>query len=264
MRAFLVAFLDVLYTARQRRASSVFGGEQGPPFSPTGASFSAGASSSLSRRHLRSIHPNLPAVDEVLETPSSFVLLTKHFPRTLAAYLRTGSMRSESDEAKLFVLYQCLQCLHFLHERGMVHGNLKTRNVMVTGNQWVYLTGLQCPAVPPPIDTAHSQQDSALMRWSATPSHSHTAAHAASDTCDMGRTDACRVLWLCPGCAATSATSTTSWSSTASSALHHHPLHLSPPLCSGSGADHASALPVCRPGVKRVPRTLRIIRSSRG
>ena len=166
VRAFLTAFLDILYTARQRRASSVFMGEQGTPHLPHWPA--AASSSTLSRRHLRSIHPNLPAIDEVMETPTSFVVLTKHFPRTLAAYLRTGSMRTESDEAKLFVLYQCLQCLSFLHERGMVHGDLKTRNVMVTGNQWVYLTGMLCPAVPRPIDTAHSKQDSPLMRWSTT------------------------------------------------------------------------------------------------
>ena len=165
-RTFLASFLDTLYTVRQRRASSIIIPDGATSLSSLLSSHPQNSSSSLSRRHLRSIHPNLPAIDEVMETESAYVVLMRHFPRTLAAFLRTGSMRSESDESKLFLLYQCLHCLSFLHERAIVHGDLKTRNVMVTGNSWVYLTGLQCPAVPRPVE-AYRREDSALMRWSA-------------------------------------------------------------------------------------------------
>ena len=165
-RRFLSAFLDVLYTARQRRASSVSLADI--TADALSSSLPSSSASSLSRRHLRSIDPNLPAIDEVLDSASgAVVLLSRHFPRSLAAFLRTGAIGSESEESRLFLLYQSLHCLSFLHERRVVHGDIKTRNLMVTGNLWLYLVGLHCPAaLPAPLTDPAITEDSALMRWS--------------------------------------------------------------------------------------------------
>ena len=165
-RRFLTTYLDVLYTARQGRSVSLSGADDNTALaSLTISSASPTTPAAPIRRHLRSIHPNLPAIDEVIETDSAFVLLSKYFPRSLAACLRQSGLSGESDECRLLIVYQLLQCVSFLHSRHIVHGRLSTSNLMLTGNNWLYLTSLQCPASLPRPLSSTSATESALLRW---------------------------------------------------------------------------------------------------
>ena len=167
-RDFLTAYLDVLYTARQGRSASLSAAaddDNTALASLTTSSASSVATTTPNRRHLRSIHPNLPAIDEVIETDVAFVLLSKYFPRSLAACLRQSGLSGESDESRLLIVYQLLQCVSFLHNRHIVHGRLSTSNLMLTGNHWLYVTSLHCPATLPRPLSPTSTTESALLRW---------------------------------------------------------------------------------------------------
>ena len=161
---FLTAYVDVLFTARQGSTGTA---DDDTALATLTASSSISPTSSAApvRRHLRSIHPNLPAIDEVIETDTAFVVLSKYFPRSLAACLRQSGLSGESDECRLLIVYQLLQCVCFLHSRRIVHGRLNTSNLMLTGNHWLYVTSLHCPAsLPRPLSPA-STVESALLRW---------------------------------------------------------------------------------------------------
>jgi len=167
-RRFLTAYLDVLYTARQGSSALLSAADDDNTALAsltTASSASAGTSTTPIRRHLRSIHPNLPAIDEVIETDTAFVLLSKYFPRSLAACLRQSGLSGESDECRLLIVYQLLQCVSFLHSRHVVHGRLSTSSLMLTGNHWLYLTSLHCPATLARPLSSTSNIESALLRW---------------------------------------------------------------------------------------------------
>ena len=101
----------------------------------------------------------------MLETDTAFVLLSKYFPRSLAACLRQSGLSGESDECRLMIVYQLLQCVSFIHSRHIVHGRLSTSSLMLTGNHWLYVTSLHCPATLPRPLSSTSTTESALLRW---------------------------------------------------------------------------------------------------
>lgn len=69
---------------------------------------------------------------------SPIFLVRQYFPYNL--YDRLSTRPFLSDLEKLWVIYQLMRAVEEAHEEGVVHGDLKPENVMVTSWNWVILT----------------------------------------------------------------------------------------------------------------------------
>jgi phosphoinositide-3-kinase, regulatory subunit 4 len=69
---------------------------------------------------------------------SPVFLVRQYFPSNL--YDRLSTRPFLSDLEKLWVIYQLMRAVEEAHEEGVVHGDIKPENVMVTSWNWIVLT----------------------------------------------------------------------------------------------------------------------------
>jgi phosphoinositide-3-kinase, regulatory subunit 4 len=69
---------------------------------------------------------------------SPVFLVRQYFPANL--YDRLSTRPFLSDLEKLWVIYQLMRAVEEAHEEGVVHGDIKPENVMVTSWNWIVLT----------------------------------------------------------------------------------------------------------------------------
>lgn len=69
---------------------------------------------------------------------SPIFLVRQYFPYNL--YDRLSTRPFVSDLEKLWIIYQLMRAVEEAHEEGVVHGDLKPENVMVTSWNWIVLT----------------------------------------------------------------------------------------------------------------------------
>lgn len=65
-------------------------------------------------------------------------LIRQYFPYNL--YDRLSTRPFLSDLEKLWVIYQLMRAVEESHEEGVVHGDIKPENIMVTSWNWIVLT----------------------------------------------------------------------------------------------------------------------------
>lgn len=90
-------------------------------------------------------YPNLLPYQMWIKSSSRFksaaspvYLIRQYFSSNL--YDRLSTRPFLNDIEKLWILYQLFKCLEICHEHGIVHGDIKPENVMVTTSNWVILT----------------------------------------------------------------------------------------------------------------------------
>jgi phosphoinositide-3-kinase, regulatory subunit 4 len=69
---------------------------------------------------------------------SPVFLVRQYFPANL--YDRLSTRPFLSDLEKLWVIYQLMRAVEEAHEEGVVHGDIKPENIMVTSWNWIVLT----------------------------------------------------------------------------------------------------------------------------
>lgn len=86
-------------------------------------------------------HPNIAEIYEVLDLPAGLRLVFEWAPGKTAAQLLREKGRLSLDEAKALLAPVC-EALAAAHGRGVVHGGLKPRNLMVSADGGVKLLDL--------------------------------------------------------------------------------------------------------------------------
>lgn len=86
-------------------------------------------------------HANLYPVSSVIETSSHFVLIYGNFLENTLNDCVTYSpaIMDKSYNKILFVVYQLLQLVKTLHERGLLLGNISLDDIFITDNLWLQI-----------------------------------------------------------------------------------------------------------------------------
>eukprot|EP00004_Rigifila_ramosa_P022837 TRINITY_DN6324_c0_g2_i1.p1 TRINITY_DN6324_c0_g2~~TRINITY_DN6324_c0_g2_i1.p1 ORF type:complete len:1452 (+),score=316.33 TRINITY_DN6324_c0_g2_i1:333-4688(+) len=99
------------------------------------------------------LHPNLPSIRQVIsngETNTTYIVFEQS-PFTLESTLCFSASFLEDPMRKLFLIYQLLHAVNFLHLRGIAHGAIKPTNILIDRFLWLTLTGFRCPkSIEPP------------------------------------------------------------------------------------------------------------------
>lgn len=84
-------------------------------------------------------HPNLYPITGCIETTSHYVLVYGHYLANSLADCITYSpaILDKSYNKPLFIIYQLLQLIKTLHDRGLFLGNIGLDDVFVTENMWL-------------------------------------------------------------------------------------------------------------------------------
>ena len=85
---------------------------------------------------------NLMGIRKIVETDKAGYLYRQYFINNL--HSRMGTRPFLSDIEKMWISYQLIKALHECSRSGIVHGDLKLENVMVTSWNWIYLTDFAC------------------------------------------------------------------------------------------------------------------------
>ncbi|CAG8476604.1 12165_t:CDS:10 [Acaulospora morrowiae] len=104
--------------------------------------------------------PNLIDVFAVLESDRAYYFIAPYRGTTLQDLLKYSSGVLNSNVKKSFILYQLLRTVQNLHKRGVIHGGLKTSNILVDENLWITLTGFEC-SVPTTVGGSDQVSQSA-------------------------------------------------------------------------------------------------------
>ena len=75
-------------------------------------------------------HPGIVTIHDVLESEGSVYIVMEHLPGATLELLHKFP-RLSSFEAKVGILIRILEALHYAHGRGVVHRDVKPRNVQV-------------------------------------------------------------------------------------------------------------------------------------
>ncbi|ORX55533.1 hypothetical protein DM01DRAFT_1334937 [Hesseltinella vesiculosa] len=86
---------------------------------------------------------NLLDVFAMIETDAACFLLSSFHGNSLRDLIKYNPGILHSNLKKGFIVYQLLRALASLHSRGVVHGRLKTSDVLVNENMWIELSGLE-------------------------------------------------------------------------------------------------------------------------
>ena len=90
--------------------------------------------------------PNVLNYSKVIETDRAGYLIRQHLKRTL--YDRLSSRPYLQEIELKFVAFQLLQILKSIHSLGIVHGDIKTENLLVNSWNWVLLTDFSAHIKP--------------------------------------------------------------------------------------------------------------------
>lgn len=84
-------------------------------------------------------HPNLYAVHAAIETPSTFFLVhSDHIDTTLLDCITySPAILSKSYNKPMFMIYQLLQLVRSLHDRGLYLGNVDLNDIFLSENLWL-------------------------------------------------------------------------------------------------------------------------------
>lgn len=101
------------------------------------------------------LHPNiLPPVVSLKKEGKGFYVISEYCPYTLEQYvlvnflcqlfsmMKFGS-KLEEKNVRLFVAYQLLSVISFVHSRLLFHGNLRPSSISVLKDLWIHLSGFQ-------------------------------------------------------------------------------------------------------------------------
>ena len=70
----------------------------------------------------------------------------------------------QEDLERLFIIYQLLNCILFLHSKGILIGNLNTKNILISPHKWIKLTNLIAPSFPKQPKNSFSNKQ-VILRW---------------------------------------------------------------------------------------------------
>ena len=130
LRPFERQLLDISDRLARSRKGSEGGGAEGP--SPSSSSPSSSSSSPSS-----SSYPHFLPVARALETPRAAYLLRPYAHTSLRA--RCGTRPFLSHAEKDWIAFQLLSALAEAHAAGVLHGDLKAENVLLTSWGWLLL-----------------------------------------------------------------------------------------------------------------------------
>ncbi|AET38970.1 ubiquitin-binding serine/threonine protein kinase VPS15 Ecym_3487 [Eremothecium cymbalariae DBVPG len=82
--------------------------------------------------------PNVLNYSKILETDRAGYLIRQHLKANI--YDRISSRPFLQEIELKFLAFQLLQALNDFHSRGIIHGDLKTENILVTSWNWLILT----------------------------------------------------------------------------------------------------------------------------
>lgn len=83
-------------------------------------------------------HPSIASF-RIVEIRPNFAYMVRQFVR-FSLYDRLSTRPFLTDIEKCWIVYQILRCMDWCHQRGIVHGDIKLENILVTSNLWVILT----------------------------------------------------------------------------------------------------------------------------
>ncbi|KAI8373340.1 hypothetical protein BD560DRAFT_394684 [Blakeslea trispora] len=86
---------------------------------------------------------SLPDLFSIIETDHTFYLLTSYRSTTLQDLLVYNPGVISSSLKRSFVVYQLVRVVASLHDRGLMHGNLKPSNILIDENLWIQLAGIE-------------------------------------------------------------------------------------------------------------------------
>lgn len=87
-------------------------------------------------------HPNLVPIRGVVEGSTAFYVISNWRPYSLSSVLRFSADAIQRQETKLFLIFQLLHCVQFLHSRGICHGSISPSKLLVSNNLWLSLAGI--------------------------------------------------------------------------------------------------------------------------
>lgn len=90
------------------------------------------------------LHPNLLAPIKIIETEQSFYIIHNYHNYNLETVFRFSDRVIDTNTKKLFLTYQVLKYLHFLHQQGITHGYLLPSKIHLFDHFWVLISGIQC------------------------------------------------------------------------------------------------------------------------
>ena len=90
--------------------------------------------------------PNVLNYSKIIETDRAGYLVRQHLKRTL--YDRLSSRPYLQEIELKFIAFQLLQILKSIHSLGVVHGDIKTENLLVNSWNWVLLTDFSAHIKP--------------------------------------------------------------------------------------------------------------------
>ncbi|KAI9318152.1 hypothetical protein BX666DRAFT_1935290 [Dichotomocladium elegans] len=95
---------------------------------------------------------NLPEVFSIIESDTAYFFLAHYRGTTLQDLITYNPGVLSSNLKKCFVVYQILRSLASLHSRGILHGSIKSSNILVDENLWIQLAGMEYGVDPRDID----------------------------------------------------------------------------------------------------------------
>ncbi|CAM6117206.1 unnamed protein product [Calypogeia fissa] len=96
--------------------------------------------------HERKIHPNLAPILGLLQGQSYLYVIYPALPFTFQSLLYFSPGALEDDLQIPFLIFQVLSAVAYSHKQGLIHGDLRPSNILLTDNLWCLVTGfLQSP-----------------------------------------------------------------------------------------------------------------------
>lgn len=87
-------------------------------------------------------HPNLLPMHGIVEGSKAYYLISSWKPYSLLSVLRFSADALQRQETKLFLVFQLLHCVQFLHSRGITHGSISPAKLFISNNLWLTISGI--------------------------------------------------------------------------------------------------------------------------